>query len=283
VSEREQCRDLREWHTIGTVSTSNGMLAIVAPYYAHPLADWWDKQLERLERQRRDAEPRQLREFEEIKLEQVTSSVMKPDGYADSEQAFAFATDGNGLWDVEARMCDQYGEGHLQVCEIRLRLHHFDEELDDEPRLTPLASKFGTLLKFALEDWCELGRFKGRRLDDVLFHEYEPARDGDFSGFVLNAMYADWQPDGPLHGQPFPQHRNIQWPLLVIQAAIHTRDPELVAAILAEEARYELKDDTGWVDEDGNEVERPPEHELAALAWPSEWRRVFGLAGGGAD
>ena len=101
------------------------------------------------------------------------------------------------------------------------------------------------LLKFALEDWCDLGRFKDRRLDDVLFHEYDPARDGDFSGFLMDAMYADWQPGGPLDGQPFPPHRSIQWPLLVIQAAINTRDPELVATILAEEARYEVEDDTG--------------------------------------
>ena len=277
MSETEQCRDLREWHTVGKVSTNNGMLTIVAPYYARTLGEWWDTRLKHLDAIRSGAAPRLQPEFENIKLEQVTHSVTNPDGYRDSETAFAFNTS-NSVWDVEARFCDQYASGHMGLCEIRLRLHHYDYEDGELRQLTPLASKFGFLLKTALTEWCELGRFKGRRLDDLLFHEYNAVADGDFAGFLQRIVWADWQPGGPLHGQPVPPHRNLVWPSLVIQTAIHTHDPELIAAILEAEARYDVEnyDDNPWVDEHGNELPRDPEEELAALAWPGEWRRVFG-------
>jgi hypothetical protein len=220
-----------------------------------------------------------LLEFEEIKLEQITYSVTNPDGYRDGETALAFAT-GNGGWDVEARFCHRFGEGP-ELCELRIRLHHFDDEPDEEPNLTPLASRFGWLLGMALKEWCDLGRFKGRRLDDLLFNEWDPARDGDFSGWVLMSEYADYQPGAPLDGEPCPPHRNIQWPLLVIQTATQTRDPDLVAAILKAEVEYELGQiaENDWVDQDGNPAPLPPEEieedQRAVMAWPAEWRRVF--------
>ena len=66
--------------------------------------------------------------------------------------------------------------------------------------------------------------------------------------------------------------RPASWPSLVIETAIHTHDPELIAAILEAEARYDVEnyDDNPWVDEHGNELPREdPEEGLAALAWPA--------------
>ena len=173
----EQCSDLREWHTIGTVAPATGCSSIVPPYYARRSGNGGT---ERSSSRATGRAAPALREFEEIKLEQITNSVMNPDGYRDSEQAFAFPTE-NGLWDVDARMCDQYGRRAQGVCEIRIRLHHFDEE-DEEPRADAARVQVRDAAQFALEDYCDIGRFKGRRLDDLLFHEYDPARDGDFAG-----------------------------------------------------------------------------------------------------
>jgi hypothetical protein len=71
-------------------------------------------------------------------------------------------------------------------------------------------------------------------------------------------------------------HRDIEWPLMIIQCAINTRDPELIAAILQEEAKHDVDQPDEWVDERGDTILRDPEWELRVLGWPSEWRRVFG-------
>ena len=70
--------------------------------------------------------------------------------------------------------------------------------------------------------------------------------------------------------------------MLIIQAAIHTRDPELIAAILEEEARYEVEDDDGeaWSTRTGTS-RAGPRQELAALSWPE--RVAKGVRIGGAD
>ena len=125
MSTTESCNK-GEWTKIGMITTANGMFAIVAPYYANSLGEWWDGYLARPFEQRRDDH----RQFEEVRLKQITTSVSHPEGYEDSESALLFQAD-NGGWDVEARFCDYYGGGpdHAPVlCELRIRLHHFDDD-----------------------------------------------------------------------------------------------------------------------------------------------------------
>jgi hypothetical protein len=144
-----------------------------------------------------------------------------------------------------------------------------------------LESSFGNLLVFALREYCDRGRLAGRRYDDLLFNEYDRARDGDFSGWIVLAMSDPTPPDVPEH----LRRRGGQWPVLIIQAAIHTLNPELIAAILAADMDYELADiaDNEWVDEAGNPAPLPDEviedDQRAVMAWPSNWRRVFGSDG----
>jgi hypothetical protein len=127
MSDESYC-DLHDWKTIGTITTGNGMLAIVPPYYAGTLAEWWDAKLRALQT---SDNPRLLtrQQFEEVSLRQITTSLAHPEGYQDSEQAFVFQT-GNGGWDVEARFCDLYGSGHLDLCELRIRLHSHEDDDD---------------------------------------------------------------------------------------------------------------------------------------------------------
>jgi hypothetical protein len=115
----------------------------------------------------------------------------------------------------------------------------------EKRELTSIESSFGAILGLALLEQVEHGRFAGRRLGDLLFHEYVHARDRPFGMWVGTR----------------------EWPVLVIQAAINAGEPETVAAILSEDAR-------AWIDDDGGFDD--PDDALAVLAWPSEWRRVFG-------
>jgi hypothetical protein len=146
-----------------------------------------------------------------------------------------------------------------------------------------LESSFGDLLATALKQGCDTGRHSGRRLDDLLFHEWDEARDGQFASWVQRVMYEDRQPGGPESTKPYPKdHQDLSWPLIIIQAAIYARDPELVAAILEAEIDYELEDiaENDWVDKDGNPAPLPDDEidddQRAVMAWPSSWRRVFG-------
>jgi hypothetical protein len=124
--------ELHEWKTIGTASTSNGLLALVAPYYAATLGKWWDRTVGLPPHEFRkwhDAH----RNFEHLKLRQATA---KHDGtsYTDSEQALLVACE-NGPYDVQARFCDLYSDGHLSVCEVRINLHwaeHADDQDEDD-------------------------------------------------------------------------------------------------------------------------------------------------------
>jgi hypothetical protein len=145
-----------------------------------------------------------------------------------------------------------------------------------------LESNFGYLLAQALTQWCDIGRYDGRRLDDLLFNEYDPARDGDFSNWVQAAEYEEYQPGAAKDGEPIPEHQSIGWPLMIIQAAIYSREPERIAQILADETDYELERiaDNDWVDLDGNPVPLDPEQvqddQRAVMSWAANWRRTFG-------
>jgi hypothetical protein len=145
-----------------------------------------------------------------------------------------------------------------------------------------LESNFGYLLTQALVEWCELGRYGGRRLDDLLFNEYDPARDSSFSHWAQAAAYEEYQPGAAKRGEPIPEHRSISWPLMIIQAAIYSREPERVAQILDDEVEYELEEiaENDWVDLDGNPAPRDPgevqDDQRAVMSWAANWRRTFG-------
>lgn len=110
------------WQTIGTVSTGNGTLAIVPPYYANTLGKWWDERVETLHADR-------MGNFEAARLEQITSAVGGR-AYPDSEQALLVSCE-NGTYDVEARFCDLYDDGHLTICELRIVLHNVEHEANE--------------------------------------------------------------------------------------------------------------------------------------------------------
>ena len=121
-----------DWQKLGTITTSNGMLALVAPYYANTLGRWWnDVFLAENEARRRGELPRTRPSFQGVKLEQVTTSVTNPDGYRDTETAVLVDCD-NGGYAVEARFCDLYGDGHMSICDLRIRLHYHDGDEADE-------------------------------------------------------------------------------------------------------------------------------------------------------
>ena len=114
---------LTDWQKLGTITTSNGLFALVAPYYATTLGKWWnDVFLPENDARRRGELPRTQPAFEEVQLEQITTSVTNPGGYRDIETALLFQCD-NGGYDVEGRFCDIYGDGHMSLCEVRIRLH----------------------------------------------------------------------------------------------------------------------------------------------------------------
>lgn len=123
--------ELHAWKHIGQVSTENGLLAIVAPYYGRTLGEWWDRLLALGPKFRSWVDVH--RNFAQVKLEQVTT---KHDGtsYTDHEDALLVSCD-NGTYDVEARFCDLYDDGHLTICEVRFVLHtvEHDDWEDEEP------------------------------------------------------------------------------------------------------------------------------------------------------
>ena len=122
--------ELHGFKTIGQASTENGLLAVVAPYFAHTLGQWWHDYLEQNDHTRPQLS---MENSHEITLEQTTYKQSCPDGYQDTQWALLVNCD-NDIYDVEARFCDQYGDGHMSICELRIKLHrwHHDDGLDDE-------------------------------------------------------------------------------------------------------------------------------------------------------
>jgi hypothetical protein len=37
----------------------------------------------------------------------------------------------DGIYDVDARFCDLYGDGHWSICELRIRIHDHTEDEDE--------------------------------------------------------------------------------------------------------------------------------------------------------
>jgi hypothetical protein len=145
-----------------------------------------------------------------------------------------------------------------------------------------LESNFGYLLAQALTEWCGIGRYDGRRLDDLLFNEYDPACDGDFSHWVQATEYEEHQPGAAKGGEPIPEDHSIAWPLMIIQGAIYSREPERIAQILLDETDYELERiaDNDWVDLEGIATpldrEQLQDDQRAVMSWAANWRRMFG-------
>jgi hypothetical protein len=122
---------LEGWVRLGTVTTGNGMLAIVPPYYAATLGEHWNERLERVPMYRVPDD-----QAEGVTLHQVTFA-RKEGGalrdYADAETAMLINTPGNGGFDVLGRYRDLYGDGYLSLVEVRIVFEdEWDEDFDAE-------------------------------------------------------------------------------------------------------------------------------------------------------
>jgi hypothetical protein len=122
MAHHEHCCELHDWKPVGEVGTGNGTLALVAPYFATTLGDWWNDYLTLPTEDRRPDDW----QVKQLDLRQMTT---KHDGhsYQDREAALLIPCD-NGTYDVEARFCDLYGDGHLLPCELRVDLHRYWHE-----------------------------------------------------------------------------------------------------------------------------------------------------------
>jgi hypothetical protein len=131
MTQQEHYCELHDWKTIGKVGTHNGTLALVAPYFAGTLGDWWNDYLTLpIEERRPDTW-----KVKQLRLRQATT---KHDGltFEDCEHALLIPCE-NGPYDVQARFCDLYGDGHLTICELRINLHwaeHAEDEEDEAER-----------------------------------------------------------------------------------------------------------------------------------------------------
>jgi|SRR5215207_4510506 len=137
MSEREHDCELHDWQTIGMVTTDTASLVIADPGASATLARAWHERVGRM----RDpdcpgcltpgckCEP--MHNFEELKLTgdaELSHPWVEARG---TEHALVLDTGGDGGWHVDARFCDYYGDGHLSVCEVRIRLHGHDEDDPD--------------------------------------------------------------------------------------------------------------------------------------------------------
>jgi hypothetical protein len=115
MSGPEHYCKLHDWQTIGRISTNNGMFALVAPYAAAHLDRWWQHKL--------DLGPlfrawwEEHRNFAQADL--------------DDDAALLVSCD-NGPYDVQARFCDLYGDGHLSICALRVDFHAIEHDDEDE-------------------------------------------------------------------------------------------------------------------------------------------------------
>ena len=119
--------NLTRWVHIGVVSTGTAMFAIVAPELAGVLGDEWtsrylDENGELL------PQPDETPEHELVQFEDV------PVG-DEGDSAVLFTTGSDGDYLIEGRFGDIYGDGHMSLTEVRIRIwgcgctcHHGDPE-----------------------------------------------------------------------------------------------------------------------------------------------------------
>jgi hypothetical protein len=105
--------NLTGWIHLGVASTDTAMFAIVAPELAGILGDEWASRYvgddgEPLPEPAGPAE-HELVEFEEIPV-------------GDQDHAVLFATGSDGGYLVEGRFGEMYGDGHMSLTEVRIRV-----------------------------------------------------------------------------------------------------------------------------------------------------------------
>jgi len=143
MSEREHYCELHDWQTIGMVTTDTAALVIGDPGASATLARAWHESVGRM----RDPDCRGCRvtpgckcepmgNFEELELRGEPERTHPWVEARGTEHALVVDTGGDGGWHVEARFCDLYGDGHLSVCELRIRLHYHDEDDGLDPDAT---------------------------------------------------------------------------------------------------------------------------------------------------
>ena len=101
------------WIRLDAVTTDTAMIAIVAPESAGSLGDDWtarylDEDGEPLERPAGPPPEHEVVEFEELE--------------AGDERAVLVTTLADGGYIVEGRFGDVYGEGHMTLLEVRIRI-----------------------------------------------------------------------------------------------------------------------------------------------------------------
>ena len=104
--------NLTEWIHLGVVSTDTAMFAIVAPEMAGILGDQWTSRY--LDEDGEPREPDHQAEHELVQFEEM------PVG--DEDTAVLFATGSDGGYAVEGRFGEMYGDGHMSLIEVRLRI-----------------------------------------------------------------------------------------------------------------------------------------------------------------
>jgi hypothetical protein len=127
MTDEHYC-ELHDWVKLGQASTDTAMLAIVDPCQADNLHRYWHGVYlpdicNPFKRQVRRPQ------FHEVKVDP------RPDYWLGD--AVLFETFCDGGYDVEARFCDVYGDGHMSICELRIRVHSHDDDDDDDGPAEP--------------------------------------------------------------------------------------------------------------------------------------------------
>jgi hypothetical protein len=100
------------WMRLGVVDTDTAMFAIVTPELAAILGDeWTSRYLDEDGQSREQTDP----EHEMVQFEEM------PVGDHD-DSAFLFATGSDGGYAVEGRFGDPYGDGSMELIEVRIRI-----------------------------------------------------------------------------------------------------------------------------------------------------------------
>jgi hypothetical protein len=104
-------QNLTGWIHLGAVTTDTAMFAIVAPELAVILGDdWTSRYLDEDGQPRESTDP----EHEMVQFEEM------PVG--DQDSAFLFATGSDGAYAIEGRFGDIYGDGSIDLLEVRIRI-----------------------------------------------------------------------------------------------------------------------------------------------------------------
>jgi hypothetical protein len=103
--------NLTGWVHLAVVSTDTAMFAIVAPELAAILGDQWtSRYLDEDGQPREQTDPEhEMVQFEEVPVGEI-------------DKAFLFATGSDGGYAVDGRFGDMYGDGSVDLIEVRIRI-----------------------------------------------------------------------------------------------------------------------------------------------------------------